>query len=126
MAYRLSVQGHPDADDLRSLASFLAAEPELRGRVDFDDSEPDPGQLGAVADAIVVAVGSGGALTVLTTAVAAWVQSRGSTIRVRLHSPTGATAEIDAENIKSLDAAGLGQLVRDVDRALLENSRPPG
>lgn len=121
MTYRLHIEGPRETDDLRSLVAFLAAEPELRGRVELADLPPRPGHLGVVADAIVVAVGSGGALTVLAGTVAAWVQTRGAKIRIRIESATGGVAELDAEHVKSLDATGLRKLLTDVDAALQAN-----
>jgi membrane-associated two-gene conflict system component 1 (EACC1) len=118
MAYRLHVDGDAGPDDLRTLAAFLSEERELRGRVNVVDEAPPPGKLGAVSDVLVVAVGSGGALTVLAGAVAAWVQSRGSKVKVLLQGPAGQKAEIAAEHVKSLDAAELRRLVADVDATL--------
>jgi hypothetical protein len=118
MAYRLHVDGDAGPDDLRALASFLSEERELRGRADVADEVPPPGRLGAVSDVLVVAVGSGGALSVLVGAVAAWVQSRGSNVKILLQGPEGQRAEIAAEHVKSLDAAELRRLVADVDAKL--------
>lgn len=57
------VQVH-DTDDvleeLGALRKWLNAEDEFRGRVSLETAPVRPGEMGAVADAIVVAVGSGG------------------------------------------------------------------
>lgn len=124
MTYRLSIEGHTDSDDLRSLSSFLAQEPQLRGRLQLVDSLPPAGSLGAVTDVVMVAVGSGGALTALTGAAAVWLQSRGSAIKIRLQDSSGRSAEIDADKVKGVDAATLRDLLGDVERTLRDTDTP--
>jgi Effector Associated Constant Component 1 len=117
MAYELRL-GNAEPDDLRALAAFLSDERELRGRVDVVNELPPPGTLGGAADVLVIAVESGGALTVLAGAVTAWVQTRGSKVKVLLHGPRGQKAEIAAEHVRALTAADFRRLVADVDAAL--------
>jgi Effector Associated Constant Component 1 len=61
---------------------------------------PGEGELGALADVLVVAVGSGGALSVLATSLKAWLaQPRRSDVRIRIQRDDGQTVEIDANRI---------------------------
>ena len=65
-------------------------------------SAPTPGEreLGALADVLVVAVGSGGTLSVLATSLKAWLaQPRRSDVRIRVQHEGGETVEIDANRI---------------------------
>jgi hypothetical protein len=51
------VGGEPGAE-LESLGDWLRGEPELAGRVEITGSGPGKGELGALGDALIVAVGS--------------------------------------------------------------------
>ncbi|MCK7624472.1 hypothetical protein MUU72_15405 [Streptomyces sp. RS10V-4] len=83
----LSVTGGDPVEEAAELADWLRHEPELRGLVAFAEAAPGPGELGAVADALVVAVGSGGALTVLGAALRAYLsQPRKADIRIEVRA----------------------------------------
>ncbi len=45
----------------------------MRGRVTFLPAAPEPGDMGAVSEGLVVALGSGGALSVLFGSLAVWL-----------------------------------------------------
>jgi hypothetical protein len=68
---QLSIQGDSPGDTLRHLYRWLAEEPDLRGRVRVVERDPEAGTLGPVADAVQVALGAGGALATVTTALVA-------------------------------------------------------
>jgi hypothetical protein len=73
---------------------------------------PGEGELGALADVLVVAVGSGGALSVLATSLKAWLaQPRGSDVVIRVQRDGGQTVEIDANRI---DGERIDALLRQV------------
>ena len=64
---------------LESLDAWLQQEPGLGGRVRLIRSAPRPGELGSLAEALVVAVGSGGTVSVLAASLSGWLsQSRRS------------------------------------------------
>ncbi|MGD0699140.1 MAG: hypothetical protein ABSA02_04565 [Trebonia sp.] len=65
-----------DVEVIQSLADWLAAERELRGRVQTIDGSIREGQLGAVTEMITVALGSGGAGTVLASSLITWLKAR--------------------------------------------------
>lgn len=77
------------------LANWLRAEDELRGRVSLAGGPVAPGHMGVVDDVVQVAVGSGGAVTVLVTSLFAWLHHRRSAQRVtmRITLDNGATVE---------------------------------
>lgn len=89
-----------DQAGLESLGDWLHGEPELAGQVSVARTKPRAGELGALADALVVSVGSGGALSVLAASLKAWVlQPRRSGIRIRVQGETGRVVEIVGENV---------------------------
>ncbi|MFI9788920.1 hypothetical protein ACIHEI_36225 [Kitasatospora sp. NPDC051984] len=104
---RLSVAGGDSIDaidELADLADWLRHEPELRGLVAFADPEPGPGELGALADALVVAVGSGGALTVLAASLRAYLsQPRKSDVRIVVRAEERSVT-VDAKRVKDVEA----------------------
>jgi len=109
---RLSLAGGGRNDELESLDDWLRGEPKLAGRVTMSGPAPQAGELGALADALVVAVGAGGVLPVLATSLHAWLsQPRRSDVRIRIQGRGGRVAEIAADRI---DAAQAEHLLRQV------------
>jgi hypothetical protein len=92
--------------DLESLDEWLGGERGLAGRVKLARSAPRDGEMGAVSESLVVAVGSGGAITVAGAALAgalkAWLgQGRRSDVRVKVARPDGTSVEIDAKRVRA-------------------------
>lgn len=97
MKARVEVVGAADADgELASLSRWLGAEAEFRGRVQLIRSPPVEGRMGGFADALGVALASGGALTVLASSVSVWLRQRRSTVTVKIVDDDGASREITA------------------------------
>ncbi|WP_410617285.1 effector-associated constant component EACC1 [Amycolatopsis sp. lyj-109] len=88
-----------------SLLDWLRGDPELGPAVRKRYAAPKPGELGTIADAVVISVGSGGALTVLASAVKAWVQRpRGKHVVLRVRrGESGEETTIDADRVGSDD-----------------------
>jgi Effector Associated Constant Component 1 len=104
------VDGTDRAAALESLGDWLRGEPELAGRVSVAGPEPGEGELGALGDALVVAVGSGGTLSVLALSLKAWLsQPRRSDVRIRVEGKDGHVVEIGADRI---DGEQVDALVR--------------
>ncbi|WP_046722558.1 effector-associated constant component EACC1 [Streptomyces xiamenensis] len=109
---RLLVEGEEPVDGLIDLSDWLRAEPELRGMVALSTAVPSPGELGGLSDALVIAVSSGGALTVLAASLRAFLaQPRRSDIRIVVHGPEGHRVEVDAKRVGDVEA-----LLREVLR----------
>jgi hypothetical protein len=107
---RISCVGRDRAAGVESLSDWFRGEPELAGRLQLAGPLPGEGELGALADVLVVAVGSGGALTVLATSLKAWLaQPRRSDVRIRVQRDDGQTVEIDASRV---DGERVDALVR--------------
>jgi Effector Associated Constant Component 1 len=99
---RISVAAADFAAELESLCDWLRAEPELDGRVHLTGPVPAESELGALADAIVVAVGTGGVISVLASSLKGWLsQPRRADVRIRVHGEDGLVLEIDADRIDS-------------------------
>ncbi|WP_245594678.1 effector-associated constant component EACC1 [Actinospica robiniae] len=101
----LSVEGDDPAEGLAQLSDWLGRESELRGLVRPGDSAPGPGELGALADALVAAVGGGGAISVLAASLKAFLaQPRRSDVRIVLRTSDGRRVEVDAKRVGNVEA----------------------
>lgn len=133
MDIRISV-ADGELADLESLDNWLRGEPELAGRVRLAGPAPRPGQLGALSETLLVAVGSDGAITVVGAALAAalkaWLsQPRRSDVHIKVHRLDGTTVEIDARRVQAgaIDvAATVGQLLDPGGSAMPPAAAPPG
>jgi hypothetical protein len=77
-----------------SLAEWLAAEREFRGAVRTVSSPIGETQLGAVTEMITVALGSGGAGSVLASSLITWLRSRPTRAKLLVKSG-GRSVELD-------------------------------
>ncbi|MFD9966521.1 hypothetical protein [Amycolatopsis sp. NPDC059020] len=109
-----------DAAELGALLDWLRHEDALRGRVRLRRAEPRPGEMGGVLDALVVAMGSGGAGAVLARSVSTWFSHRRSEVKLTVTAADGRKIELDARRV-----ADVAALVRDVERLLEPGDRSP-
>jgi hypothetical protein len=106
----LGVEGEELDAGLEELADWLSGEPELRGLVRPAEEIPQDGELGVLSDTLVVALGSGGAVSVLASSLKAFFAlPRRSDVRVSICGPDGRRVEIDAQRVGDVEA-----LVREV------------
>jgi hypothetical protein len=97
---------------LESLSDWLRGEPQLAGRVSATGAGPASGELGALSDALVVAVGSGGTLSALAMSLKGWLsQPRRSDVIIRVRRDDGATVEVAADRV---DGQQIEALLREV------------
>jgi hypothetical protein len=89
-----------DRDPLEDLSDWLIAERELRGAVTYDSAAPKAGEMGAIAEALIVAVGSGGALTVLARTLGVWLSQQRSNVKLSIRRPDGASITLEATNLQ--------------------------
>jgi hypothetical protein len=82
--------------ELASLREWLSSEPEFRGRVQRDTPPAQPTDMGGLSDVLVVAVGSGGAMTVLLQSLGTWLKARRPEVSVEVTSPDGSTMKVQA------------------------------
>lgn len=101
MELEMGVEG----EDLDELRDWLRQEPELRGRVSAVETPPKPGELGVVTDLLSVALGSGGAITVLAASLKAFfAQPRRSDLKVTIRTADGGSVTIDAKRVGDVEA----------------------
>lgn len=90
-----------DADVVGSLAQWLASERDLRGAVRTIPSPIAETQLGAVTDTITVALGSGGAGSVLASSLITWLRTRRTHARFLIES-RGRSVELDIHTLEDV------------------------
>ena len=101
----LSVEGDDPDEGLSELHDWLRQESDLRGLVTPVANAPRPGELGSVTDALSVAVGAGGTLSVLAASLKVFLaQPRRSDVRIVIKSADGQRVEIDAKRVGDVEA----------------------
>jgi hypothetical protein len=114
---RISVVGGDHAP-LESLDGWLRQEHELAGRITFAAARPREGELGALGEALVVAVSSGGTVSVLAASLKAWILlPHHSDVRIRVQGADGRLVEICADRIS-------GEHVDSLIRQVLDSETP--
>ncbi|MFB6814179.1 hypothetical protein ACFCV8_06505 [Streptomyces sp. NPDC056347] len=93
----LTVSGEDDQVHLRSLRDWLTREDLFRGRLSLQGEAPRPGQMGAAVEVLMVAVGSGGAATVLARSVTTWLTQRRADVKVTVQTPGGSRIVVDVK-----------------------------
>ncbi|WP_280432624.1 effector-associated constant component EACC1 [Nocardia brasiliensis] len=98
MHVRVEIVGNDASySDLVSLRQWLAGEDEFRGRVRIADAPSSPGGMGGIGDALIVGLGSGGAIAVLAGSLNVWLQNQRSAITIKILSAAEREIEITAE-----------------------------
>jgi hypothetical protein len=64
--------------------------------------------MGSLTDALIVAAGSGGAITALAGVLVSWLRHRTSDLTVKITRPDGTTFEVVGSRVRGLDGAHLG------------------
>jgi hypothetical protein len=106
----LSVGGDDASAGLEWLDGWLRSDPDLRGEVERVDKAPVPGEMGALADMLSVALSAGGTLSVLAASLKAFfAQPRGSDLTIRLRNTAGRVVEVDAKRVRDVES-----MLRDV------------
>ncbi|UMP06762.1 effector-associated constant component EACC1 [Amycolatopsis sp. EV170708-02-1] len=113
MNLTITVQAEHASDELRSLDQELAEANELRGRVRPVAGLAKASELGVIDSALVVALGQGGAVTVLVTAVITWLRRRVGNVSVKVAGPD-TTIELNAENVRGLTADQIQVLIAEM------------
>jgi hypothetical protein len=112
------------ADELRSLRARRVDEDELRGCIRTVERPPKPDTLGPVLDALQIVAGP--AAAVVSAALIAWVKSRSGNVKLVLKLQRGGSAELDASQVRSLDAEALADLTERVTRLVGVDSGATG
>lgn len=100
MEVTIGLESPGPPNDIISLVNWLRRERQLQGYVQLRRRPPEDTELGAAFELIAVAIGSGGAATVLAGSLSTWLQHR-SKVRIKV-TKEGQTIEIDAQNIQNV------------------------
>lgn len=107
MAYvdvEIRISGSSDIEELKNLEDWLLDEPGLAGcPVTRPAAIPEPGQMGALSDVLVVALGSGGMGVALASSLSVWLRTRVSDLSLRIQTKQG-DVELTASNAKNPEA----------------------
>jgi hypothetical protein len=95
--------GSKGARDLPDLYAWLRQEDEFRGNVRIERRALDPDKMGAIPELIAVAVGSGGAASVLARSLSTWLAHRKSDVTLRITSHDGRTVELNAQRVTDVN-----------------------
>jgi Effector Associated Constant Component 1 len=104
---RITVDDAGGPDELRDLRGWLGHEPELRGRITAVEPPAQPGSLGPVLEALLVAVAPGGVAVALVTSIVSWIRQRHSDLAVQITYADGTKIKIDAKRVRGLTGADL-------------------
>jgi hypothetical protein len=88
-------------EELSALSDWLGAEAELRGRVRIVNSPISDTELGALPELLNVALGAGGAGTVLATSLVTWLKTRRTKAKLTVESD-GHSVTLDIETINDV------------------------
>lgn len=91
------------AAQLRELAEWLRHEQELRGRVRWEHRDVADDEMGGLPEALVVALSSGGAVTVLARAAVEWVRHRTRDVTLKVVRESGESFEVSVQRATSHD-----------------------
>ena len=94
------------------------------GPVDLRQADPEPGEMGSLSDALVVAAGSGGAITALAGALVSWLRHRTTDVTVKITRPDGGSLEVDGKRVRGVDAQELSAMIEDLAARLGDPSIP--
>ncbi|MBY8863890.1 hypothetical protein K7711_46025 [Nocardia sp. CA2R105] len=97
---QLMIRTDGSADELFGLLEWFNDDDELRGRVDMPTTPIRPGQMGDLADALVVALGARGIAPALIQSLSTWFTHRRSDIAVTL-TLDHTELTLDAKRVKT-------------------------
>jgi Effector Associated Constant Component 1 len=101
--------------ELAALGEWLGGEDELRGRVRTVHGPVGETELGAIAELLTVALGAGGAGTVLASSLKTWLVTRRTTAKITVES-AGRSVTLDIQTVGEV-APFLDQILRVGDDA---------
>lgn len=95
-----------EVGELAALLEWLRGERGLAGAVREVHAPPGPGELGGGAEALVVALGAGGAAGTLARSLFAWLQTRRPTLKITVTSDWNSVT-VEAGQIRDGDVLPL-------------------
>lgn len=86
----------------------------LSGPADLQQADPKPGEMGSLTDALVVAAGSGGAITAIAGALVSWLRHRTTDLTIKITRPDGSALEVDGKRVRGVDSEQLNVMIKDL------------
>jgi hypothetical protein len=86
----------------------------LSGPADLLQADPKSGEMGSLTDALVVAAGSGGAITAIAGALVSWLRHRTTDLTIKITRPDGSALEVDGKRVRGVDAEQLNVMIEDL------------
>ena len=109
---QLTIRTDGGTDELFGLLEWLNGDDELRGRVSMPTPAIRPGQMGGLAEVLVVALGARGIAPALIQSLTAWLTHRRSDIALTLtYDRTELT--VDAKRVRTPEIAQALQTLLD-------------
>jgi hypothetical protein len=117
--------GQPGPDELRSLAVVLREGDVVDGAIGFAGEPLAADRLGPWLDVITVAVGAGGAVTVLIREVTHYLLRRTSDLDLEVsQGPDGPRFRLSAKRLRVMSPDQVEEVIRQAARALGAGSSP--
>jgi Effector Associated Constant Component 1 len=104
-----------DRGDLTSLLRWLNEEDSLRGAVELTERESIGDRLGVPVELLTVALGGGGAGSVLASSLKTWLRNQRTSMKLTVKAK-GRTVIVKLDNISNTEAL-LSAILRDSDDA---------
>lgn len=115
----MTVGGDNAGDNLRSLWTWLVDHDEFRGRVELVQRPPRTGELGSVPEVLAIALGPGGAVTVLGGVLIAWLRQRRSDVKLTVsRDGERSSVELTVKRVANVDAEGVQRQIAELNRLL--------
>ncbi|MEV6772049.1 hypothetical protein AB0N05_25825 [Nocardia sp. NPDC051030] len=114
---QLTIRTDGSADELFGLLEWFNDDDELRGRVSMPARQIRPGQMGGLAEVIVVALGARGIAPALIQSLSTWFTHRRSDIAVTL-TLEHTELTLDAKRVKTPE-------ITQALQALLDQANKP-
>jgi Effector Associated Constant Component 1 len=89
------------SDDLAALGEWLNDESELRGHCHMIHSSINDTDLGSIPELLNVALGAGGAGTILASSLITWLKTRRTTAKITVES-AGRSVTLDIETVNEV------------------------
>ena len=125
-AVLVRISGEDASGELRALSDWLTGDVALRGRARLTAAPPSPGDMGAAAEGLVIALGPGGLATGLAATLIAWIRSRTGAVSIEVSRRDGATIRLMAKNVRGLPPEQVSELADRLLTLLAEDHAGPG
>jgi len=107
MDARIQLFGDDAQKLLPELRSWLAGEDELRGRISEENPVVESGQMGAITDVLLVALGAHGVGNALAASLSTWIQHHRPSVDIEVTGPNGRRTKISTRDADIADVKAL-------------------